>query len=213
MSFLSNYKKNERSKLENDAFQYLITDLIQDNLIGYKKTRELSALNTEQLSPTTFIPSMFYIFMYTSTRMETVKGFSFYDAAPLILCTGSDNNYIKGFNFNYIPNNVRAVILDIITESYPEFYKSALDGDGNFKVNNQFGSLLTNADGLDKFMNFVKNKTNVDISKAHRNYLRKNVIKCRMIEYDMWKYIPYLVFKDAVRGVNLADVQLSTIDK
>lgn len=213
MGFLDDYKSADRSKMESDAFQYLVSDLMQDNTIGYKKTREISALNMEQMSSTAFVPSMFYMFMYVSKKMESVKGFNFYDAVPLILCTSFDVDTITGFNFNYIPNNVRASVLDIITKSYSEFYDEAMQGDGNFRINNQFGMMLTNPQTCSQFSSFVRSKTGVDMNKTLRTYIRRNIIKTRMIEYDMWKYIPYLVFKDAVHGANLADVQISTIDK
>ena len=151
--------------------------------------------------------------MYTSPNMESMKGFNFYDAVPLILCIGFDGEVVKGFNFNYIPTDARAAILDSIVDSNPEFYSSALDGDGNFKVNTTLGSVLIDDNGYNWFVNLIKFKTGVDISKTLRTYSRKNVKKCRLIEYDMWKYIPYLVFKDAIRGANLAEVQLATIDK
>ena len=213
MSFLDTYKSGDRKAMENLAFQYLVTDLIQKSDTGYKKTRELSALNMEQMSPTQYVPSMFYIFMYASENTEKLGNVEFYDAVPMILCTSCDFNYVTGINFNYIPNNVRASILDIITGAYNEFYNSALEGDGNFKINNNFGTILTQPKMYRDFIHMVESNTGVDISKCSRNYLRKNIIKSRMIEYDMWKYIPYVSFTDAVRGANLASVQLAAIQQ
>jgi hypothetical protein len=34
-----------------------------------------------------------------------------------------------------------------------------------------------------------------------------------MIEYDQWHYIPFLSFKDSVRGASLAALQAELIDK
>lgn len=213
MSFLSEYKSGNRKAMENYAFQYLVTDLIQKSDTGYKKTREISGLNMEQMAPTQFIPSMFYMFMYVSEAMEKVGSLQFYDAVPMILCTSCDFNSITGINFNYIPNDVRASILDIITGAYKDFYSSALDGDGNFKINNNLGTILTQPKMHEDFVRMINNNTGIDISKCSRTYLRKNIIKCRMIEYDMWKYIPYVTFTDAVRGAHLASVQLATVQE
>ena len=213
MGFLDEYKGGDRKAMEDLAFQYLVTDLIQKSDTGYKKTRELSALNMEQMSPTQYVPSMFYIFMYASENMEKMGNMEFYDAVPMILCTSCDFNYVTGINFNYLPNNVRASILDIITGAYNEFYNSALEGDGNFRINNSFGTILTQPKMYRDFVRMVESNTGVDISKCSRNYLRKNIIKSRMIEYDMWKYIPYVSFMDAVRGANLASVQLAAIQQ
>ena len=33
----------------------------------------------------------------------------------------------------------------------------------------------------------------------------------RLIEYDEWIYIPYLSFKDSIRGSNLANIQRDVI--
>jgi hypothetical protein len=42
-------------------------------------------------------------------------------------------------------------------------------------------------------------------------YDKSKIRNPRMIEFDVWKYIPCLVFKDAIRGANLVDIQREII--
>lgn len=208
--YMDLYKKSERSKAEKDAFDVLVGDLLSKNKFGAEKSRELSAMNMEQSAPTNFVPSMFYIFMYVNPTPEKESGGQFYDVCPMILCTGVDQKSVKGINFNFLPNDVRAAVLDILTDGYKSFYDDANGAGGNeLKVNKGLGMSLTR--GLDGVLAFIKSKTNMDISRCVRTYSRKFMLKTRMIEYDQWKYIPFLVFKDAVRGVNLAKLQADLV--
>lgn len=210
MSFLEDYTKNKGGKYEEISFNYLINDLLRDNLFGNDKQREISGLNMESDSPTNFVPSMFYVFAYFNADKSSMGDVEFYDMVPLIFCTSFDAKTVTGINFNYVPNDVRAAFLDIITESYPSFYGKEMYDDG-FKVNEKLGGRLVDRKTLSFILNLMKERLGVDLNLCIRTYSRKNILKSRMIEMDMWKYIPYLSFKDAVRGVNLAKVQLGLV--
>ena len=214
MTFLEQYQKGDRSYYEKEAFDVLVTDLMSRNLTGQRKSRELTALNMEQDMVSNFVPTMFYIFMYVSNSPEKLKDTEFYDLCPMILCTGVDQKYVMGINFNFIPNNIRAVILDIITGDYKDFYETMTTTVPNGAVvNNMLGSILTSKDGLKNIMIYIKMRTGVDLSSCIRRYDRSMIVKPRMIEYDQWHYIPFLSFKDSVRGASLAAVQAAVIEK
>lgn len=209
--FVDLYKEGG-SKYEKLSFEYLVNDLLRDNLSGNDKEREVTGLNMEQDSPTNFVPSMFYIFAYFNGEKNIMGDESFYDMVPMILCTSVDQKTITGINFNFVPNDVRAAFMDIITDSYSQFYDHDMFDDG-FRVNEKFGGKLIDQKNLTVILTLLKEKLGVDLNKCIRTYNRKRILKSRMIEMDMWKYIPFLSFKDAVRGINLAKVQLSLIQQ
>ena len=214
MTFLEQYQRGDRSYYEKEAFDVLVTDLMVKNLTGPTKSKELNALNMEQSMVSNFVPTMFYIFMYMNQSPEKLKDKEFYDLCPMILCTGVDQKYVIGINFNFIPNNIRAVILDIINGDYKDFYKTMTTTVPNGAVvNERFGSILTSENGLSNIMIYIKAKTGVDISSCIRKYDRSFIIKTRMIEYDQWHYIPFLSFKDSVRGASLAAVQAAVVEQ
>ena len=62
------------------------------------------------------------------------------------------------------------------------------------------------------FIGLLDSKLNISISSAYRTYKASDVKNVRLLEYDEWKYIPFLVFKDAIRGASLAKVQKEMID-
>ena len=172
---------------EKLAMQYLVTDLLDSKLKGADKSRELSALDMESQLPTQFVPSMIYTFMYNGDNCDNV---------PLMLCFAIGPTYIDGLNFNLIPNNARAAILDVISSTYK--YN---------QINNNIGRVFTQPNGIKQFLNVIENQIGLNVTPAFRRYDLKKVINPRLIEYDMWKYIPFLSFKDAVRGSELINKQ------
>ena len=122
------------------------------------------------------------------------------------------DKFITGINFNFIPNDIRARVMDLITESQQKFYdEMETTNIKDVRVNTPLGSLLISENGVSAFLSFIKAKTGVDLSKCVRIYNRSNIVNVRLIEYDEWGYIPYLSFKDSVRGANLANIQRDVI--
>ena len=54
--------------------------------------------------------------------------------------------------------------------------------------------------------------TGLKISNCYRTYKEEFILNPRLIEYDMWKYIPFLTFNDAVRGIPLALLQQDLVN-
>lgn len=199
--------KKGGKKEEQLAFDYLVTNLLKDNNKGDSKQVGMGGIDTEKMFGGTFIPSVFYIFAYNGENKANVSGNSFYDRVPLILCTSSDAKKVSGINFNYVPNNVRAAFLDILTGSYKDFYK---EGSGGV-INEKFGSKLIDAKNLSTMLSLMKSLVGVDLNKCIRTYDRSKIMNARVVEKDMYMYIPFLSFRDAVRGANLAKVQAGLI--
>ena len=213
MKYLENYMNSDRGQMEKEAFDFLITDLLSRNLRGVDKQRTLTAHNMEDMLKNQLVPSMFYLLMYAkSDKPEVIGKNEFYDVCPLILCLNANDKFVTGLNFNFIPNDVRARIMDLIVESNQKFYQEMEASNINsIKTNNPLGSMLISDKGVSSFLLFVKSKTGLDVSKCVRTYDRKNIMNVRLIEYDEWHYIPYLSFKESIRGSNIANIQRDVI--
>lgn len=207
--FYEEYKKGMNSKGMSEAYNLIVKDLLQFNAKGQHKQKSLTGYNMESEAMTNFAPSMFYVFLYNNPN---VKDTSSTDYAPMILCTGFTQQTVTGINFNLLPNDVRALIIDVLLESYPDFYTEKNLGSGKFVLNEKLAAGLIGG-GSSAIITAIKIKTGFDISSAVRTYNTQFVLKTRMLEYDMWKYVPLLCFRDAVRGVRLATEQLKVVNK
>ena len=205
--FFDDYKKGLHEGKDKEAYNLIVKDLLQNNLTGIDKQRTLLGYNMESTAMTRFVPSMFYVFMYNNPSKDDA---SFYDRVPLIFCTGFSGKTVTGINFNYLPNDVRAMIIDKILDSYPNFYKEEHLSGGGFKLNEKLATGLIGG-ATSVLVKMLKDICKVDVSSAIRTYNTQCIIKTRMLEYDMWSAIPMLSFKDAVRGINLAKAQIDTI--
>ena len=79
-------------------------------------------------------------------------------------------------------------------------------------VNEEFASFLINEHTRTEFLKIVSEKLKYNINKTYRKYDKTKIKNARLIEFDMWKYIPMLVFEDAVRGADLVSIQKAIIN-
>lgn len=199
---LNLYNTVNKSSYEEIAFKIFVDDLLRYKKTGTEKSNTITAMDMESQVPVKFIPSMFYTFMYASPNIDLANGKTFIDAVPLILCVSNTGETVSGVNFNMLPNNVRAVIIDIIRDAFSEFYNNLT---GDYRINEKFAQYLISSP--DSFVKLIKDTTGYNITSAFRQYNLKYAKNIRLIEYDQWDYIPFLVFKDAIRGSNLAAIQ------
>ena len=148
--YLETYMKSNKGQMEKEAFDFLVTDLLAKNLRGNDKQRTLTAHNMEDMLKNQFVPSMFYLIMYAkSDKPETIGHNDFYDVCPLIFCTGVNDKFITGINFNFIPNDIRARVMDLITESQQKFYdEMETTNIKDVRANTPLGSLLISENGV-----------------------------------------------------------------
>ena len=201
------YKSADKTKCERVAYDYFVTSLLDKNLSGTSDS--VSPMDMESKSPSDFVPSMMYTMMYVNPTKSSIGRNNFYDVAPLILCTSCDGKNVTGINFNFIPSPVRAIFLDFIMSVGEDYYED--ESDNEFRINDKLAFALSSPATLNKIVSLFKEKFGFDLSPCIRTYDRNFILKSRMIEIDMWKYVPFLVFKDAVRGINLADIQQSVL--
>ena len=203
------YKSADKTKCERVAYDYFVTSLLDKNLSGASDS--VSPMDMESKSPSDFVPSMMYTMMYVNPTKSSIDRNNFYDVAPLILCTSCDGKNVTGINFNFIPSPVRAIFLDFIMSVGEDYYED--ESDNEFRINDKLAFALSSPATFNKIVSLFKEKFGFDLSPCIRTYDRNFILKSRMIEIDMWKYVPFLVFKDAVRGINLADIQQSVLKK
>lgn len=211
MGFYDDYRNNaDKRALEKLAFEYLVTDTLDKNLKGPSKSKQVTGMDMESLAKTIY-PTMVYTFKYNSEHIDKEGKYEFRDYVPVIFCMNIDKDYIYGINFNLLPNDVRGRLLDVIAKSNPRFYSYGIYNEGlqlsdalmaNLIDENKRKDLLRVFDGL----------CGVPVSKAYRRYKKEFIENPRLIEYDVWSYIPYLVFTDSIRGANLAVIQKSMIE-
>ena len=138
--FLNMYKKGGAA-YERLAFDYLVGDLLIKEKRGSEKAKEITALDMESKSPMDFVPAMIYTFLYiTGDRKEEISGKKFKDNVPVILCFSSTSSSVTGLNFNLIPNDARAAILDIVVK---------LTKTPMFKDNGYVGKMIKGSDSDD----------------------------------------------------------------
>lgn len=214
--FTEIYKDSKLQSMAEQATENLVQLLLVDNKRGSGKTNELTGMNMESTFNYTVLPSMIYTFLYDSPDAEKMDETNFKDHLPVILCTSFDGRYVTGLNFNLIPNDIRANILDIIYNAFSNFYEDSLNdavSKNKAVLNEKFAVLLMNDRQRADFMKILDAKLGMNISNAYRVYDVKYIRNIRLIEYDNWKYVPFLSFKDSVRGAGLATLQRKMIDR
>lgn len=212
--FIEKYDEMRSSRAEQDAFDYLVGYLLEKNLHGQDKLVTLTGMDMESSLPNDFFVTLFYTFLYTKDLPEVIGNTVFIDAVPIILCFDSGPDYVAGLNFNFLPTDVRAVVLDIFYNAYKGFYQDDLTKmvqDGQPMINEQLAAMMSNPTTRKVLLKMIDDKTGIKISNAYRKYSKQYIVNARLIEYDMWEYIPLLVYKDAVRGANLMNVQTNII--
>ncbi len=212
MGFYTEYKNNnDKRSLEKLAFEYLVTDTLDKVLVGPNKSKQVTGLDMES-SLRRFYPSLIYTFMYTSEHLDKEGNYEFRDYVPVVFCTNYDDEYLYGINFNLLPNDVRGRLLDVIAQSNPEFYSYGVYNEG-IQLSNALIKNLVDEPSRKKLFDVFDGLCGVPVSKAYRRYKFPYIVNPRLIEYDVWSYIPYLVFTDSIRGANLAVIQKSMIEK
>ena len=208
------FKKSFNANTSKDAYTYLVTNALVDKLHSTDKLVEITGMDFESTYNKDILPSMIYTFKYKADNTNTIGKVEFSDIVPLILCFTNENGYITGLNFNYMPNSTRADLLDIIYTAYKEFYENKLSDavkKGIAIINNEFANFLIHDETREKFLDILTDKLSFNVRQTYRKYKKSKIQDARLIEFDMWKYIPLLTFKDSIRGASLSDLQKQII--
>lgn len=214
--FVDFYKKNiGNSAVLDEARKRLVNDTLSNPLIGDNKLTDLESIDMESQVKVQFMPSLFYTFLYLAEN-DTIAGVYAVDYIPVVLCAKKSGKFVEGINFNILPNDMRAVMLDAIDNSLDNYYtKRGLREaqSGKLAINETFGNILMDDSKRIQFMKYFETKTGVSIMSAYRKYNISHISKPRMIEYSDYKYIPLLYCEDSVRGIALNELQNKVINR
>lgn len=204
------YKENTgNTDISDIAIDKLVKRLLQDNLVGQNKIIDIEDTDIESQMNAMFMPTICYTFKYDSDS-DVVAGIKMQDIFPLIYCMRCYGTYISGINFNLLPNEARAMFLEIIDKASDNFYteKGANEAFNNkFVINEMLADAFKDKSAVDAFFKLLENKIGYSLYKAYRRYNVKHIKDIRVIEYVDMKYIPFLNFTDSVRGTKLIELQ------
>lgn len=213
------YKKNKSIPTEIlKAEEYLLKDTLSKNLTRDKKIKELDGMDMESKLSGKIMPSMIYTFIYdTKQDMQLEDNIVFGDKMPIVLCcdikpmekmlNGKLVNSLQiiGINLNFLKNDDRAIFLDKLYSAFSTFYKNIYKDvyENKASINKQLSTVLNNKN----FVNLVYTLTKVDISKCVRTYNVSFAKNIRLIEYNLWKYIPLYDAKRTVTNISIKGIQ------
>lgn len=213
------YKENKSNSNEiKKAEEYLLKNTLSANLIGDDKIKEIDGMDMESKLSGRIIPSMIYTFIYDTNKEKQKEGeIIFGDNLPIVLCcdvkpimkilNGKVVNGLSiiGINLNFISNEERAIVLNAIYNAFSNFYNNIYKEvyDNRVAINKGLISLVTNKD----FIKNIKAITNVDISKCVRSYNLSFAKNIRLIEYNLWKYIPLYDAKRTITNATIQQIQ------
>lgn len=213
------YKTNKSIPTEIlKAEEYLLKDTLSKNLTRDKKIKELDGMDMESKLSGKIMPSMIYTFIYdTKQDMQLEDNIIFGDKMPIVLCCDIkpmekmlNGKLVKslqiiGINLNFLKNDDRAVFLDKIYSAFSTFYKNIYKDvyKNEASINQQLSTILNNKN----FINLVYTLTKVDISKCVRAYNVSFAKNIRLIEYNLWKYIPLYDAKRTVTNISIKGIQ------
>lgn len=203
---------------EKIAYKTIISDLMVNDVKGIKRAVDLEYWSDEDYlaSYGSFIPGNFYVFLYDSEETVRQGNLEYHDRVPVMLAlsVGQEEKtlkkYVYGLNFNLLPGATRAVILQEIHDIDKQFfdvdiYKAHTRGEHVFSK-----SVLRTLqpDGGMKFIKYISDRYKIDRSSfAFRRYYMSKIKRYKMIDVWQWKYIPFLEYREGVRGAEIKKIQ------
>lgn len=212
--FVEFYKENIGSaEMVELAKTKLVRNTLSEKLVGSQKMVDFESSDMESQIKGSVLPSLFYTFMYKAEG-DTISGIKFSDALPVVFCFKRSTKWIEGLNFNLLPNEVRAAVLDIIDKSTDNYYSDKGKNaaiNGKIAVNETLAAVLVDDNQRMALLNLLERKMGVSIKKAYRRYNMSHIENLRLIEYGDYKYIPLLCFEESIRGAGIAEIQKKVI--
>ena len=203
--------------IEKVAYERLIENYLQLELKGDKKLIEIDSTDQESLisrfNHGMPVPGLIYIFINLDTKnlaelenFKTGKQVTFHDFTPLVFCTSFNpmTKLMKGINLNILPPSERLKFLQAYYEYYKVFFQKIDEKIENGKLAINYTYIMATILGKNpQLFEIFNKKYNTLFEFGYRSYYLKSVRKFRMIEYEEWKYIPFLVPAYAFKRINL----------
>ena len=162
-------------------------------------------------------PGMIYTFLYKAKKsVEDGDNINLGDNAPILFCTGYKHVnkiingqiipqlVIQGINLNFLKPVEKLAVLEFIVNSYRSFYESDVY---NAMLNNSIAlntDLITNLIFNSKeFLKLIQQNTGINLLNCFRSYIISNVNNIRLIEYNLWQYIPFCSIVRSIKNLSL----------
>ena len=204
------------------ATEYLLKDTLGQNLRGDNKIKDIDGMNMENNLHGKIIPGMIFTFQYKpfDGKNDIIESLNFGDSFPMVLCCGvklfekqingeiKRSMCIQGINLNMLSKENRLNLLNNIHLGYLNFYENEIykkTYENSIAINNEL------AHNLQDF-NFIKAITkgnNIELKTCFRTYDLMQCKNIRLIEYNLWKYIPFYNPKRYI--LNLSKQQIEQI--
>jgi len=205
------------NNIDNIAYERLFENYLKFELKGSKKLIEVDSTDQESvLNRILFgLPQegMIYTFIHMNEKnlaeiqnYKTGKVVQFHDFTPIVFCTRfvTLSKLLKGINLNILPPSERLKFFQAYWEYYKEFFDRIEEKTEYNKeaINNNYklAALIGKNPELFKIFN---NRQNAVFEYAYRTYNLNNIAKFRMIEYEEWRYVPFLNAQQSFKKINL----------
>ena len=205
------------SEYEKLAYKTIVADLIVNDIKGIKRAVDLEYWSDEEEFARYggFIPGNFYIFLYDGEKVTQGKD-TYHDKVPVMLALGVADEpktlkrYVYGLNFNLLPGATRAVILQEINDYDKQFFETDVykaHSRDRHVFSKKVLTMLQRDGGL-SFVKMISEKYKIDKNSfAFRRYYMSRIVKYRMIDMWQWKYLPFLDYKEGIRGAEIKKIQ------
>lgn len=202
------------NNIKDIAHYELYEKYIVQNKRGDSKLTEIESTDQESLIITRNggypIPGMIYTFLYGEPDqiMLKVGHKDFIDVIPLVFCMNNDVGSFKGINMNMLPSDIRLRFLDAFYDVFDDFFKreaETLAQNNKLALNKRFIEYVKSGKGQN-MLKLFNQRHGANFNYGYRSYKIEKVKKLRMVEYNEWLYIPFLIPKEAFRRINFNQI-------
>jgi len=206
--------------IKDVAYNRIFENYLQLDLKGPKKLIDVESTDQESViqkfgggMP---FPGMVYVFLHLNEtnlgeieNAKTGKLISFHDFTPVLFCTSFNPilNLVKGLNLMLLPSQERLKFFEAYWEYYKDFFNRIEEKTeyNEIAINKEYqlSALIGKNPELFKSFNSMQDAY---FEYAYRSYNLKNIAKFRMIEYEQWKYIPFLDARQSFKNSNLQEI-------
>ena len=165
-------------------------DALRKEAFTYFKARKLKF----------FIPGRIYTFAYNPHGQDILD---FFDKRPMVFIIGqfisstTGYNIVQGINLNFLPEQVRALFLDTMINTFGKAYEEAdqMSDKDQIALMRSINTMVTNW----YFMTGIfDKKAKIGLQFATRNYDLARMIQPVLIEIEDFSMIPYFIPKEFV---------------
>ena len=153
------------------------------------------------------VPGKIYTYMYDPKYKDVL---SFYDTRPIIfaekieLNKNTNNVILSGINFNFIPPIYKVAMLS----KFYELFKVEIEKDESNLWEDKFiiiGRIIAFLKHWLSKKLLINSNPNLNFGFANRNYIITRIKNLRVIDYDDWELIPFLISREII-GKTLPEI-------